>query len=498
MDKNRQRKLMLNSITSFLNQIITLVCGFILPKMILSSFGSSINGLVTSINQFLNVITFLDLGVGAVVTSELYRPLAEKDSDKISAIFVAAQSFFRKIALIFIVYISVLLFVYPTYVTADYGFWFVSSLILSISITLFSQYYFGIVYQLLLNADQSTYIVMVVQSVTLVINTIASIVLIKVGMSIQIVKLSTSVIFLARPIILGAYVKRKYQINRRIQYTGNPIKQKWNGLAQHAASVVLNNTDTIVLTMFSTLENVSVYGVYNLVVNGMRTLCSSFTAGISALFGNMIARNENELLNQTFDHFEWLIHTAITLLFTICAILIVPFVQVYTLGIEDANYIAPLFGVMIVLAQGIYCIRLPYNMMVLAAGHYKETQLSSIIEMMINIVISIIMVNKYGLVGVAIGTLAAMLYRTIYLAWYLSHNIINRKIILFIKHVLIDLLSIICIVFATRWICLGVLSYFNWIIMAIKVGIISLVISLLINIIFYRDNTIQMINKYKK
>lgn len=65
-----------------------------------------------------------------------------------------------------------------------------------------------------------------------------------------------------------------------------------------------------------------------------------------------------------------------------------------------------------VAAYGCYSIRLPYNTMVLAAGHYKETQLSAIIEAVLNIGISVIFVFRFGLYGVAIGTLVAMVYRT--------------------------------------------------------------------------------------
>lgn len=75
---------------------------------------------------------------------------------------------------------------------------------------------------------------------------------------------------------------------------------------------------------------------------------------------------------------------------------------------------------MITFAQASYCLRLPYNIMVLAAGHYKQTQWSAIIEATINVVVSILFVFYFGLVGVAIGTLAAMIYRTLYLAIYLK------------------------------------------------------------------------------
>lgn len=496
MDKSRSKKLMLNSTSSLVNQIITLVCGFVLPKLILNNFGSDVNGLVNSINQFLSLITFLDLGVGTVVTSTLYKPLANNDYDEVSRIYVSAKRFFRNIALIYLIYLVIISFIYPLYISKEFGFGYTVSLILAISITLFAQYYFGIVYQLLLNADQRSYIPMFAQSSTLILNTIVCAILIYYGASIQIVKFFTSLIFLIRPLILSIYVNKHYKINKKITLQREPIKQKWNGLAQHLSYVVLSNTDTIVLTMFSTLANVSIYGVYHLVVNGIKMICQSLTTGITALLGNMLAKDEKDLLEDTFDNLEWIIHTSVTFLFTVCGILIVPFVQVYTLGVEDANYMVPLFAVFITMAQGAYCLRLPYNMMVLAAGHYRQTQTSSIIEMMINIIISVMLVIKYGLVGVAIGTLAAMAYRTVYLAWYLSKNILNRRLIHFNKHLLVDIISIIFMAIATSWIHLDTLSYYSWIIMAAKVGVICILICIIANTIFYKKQTLSWSKKF--
>lgn len=74
----QKRLLAKNTISSLLAQITVLVCGFILPRFFLQSFGSEVNGMVNSIAQFLGVISFLELGVGAVVESALYKPLAEK------------------------------------------------------------------------------------------------------------------------------------------------------------------------------------------------------------------------------------------------------------------------------------------------------------------------------------------------------------------------------------------------------------------------------------
>ena len=65
--KNRNKLLAINGIVTVLMQVITMLCGLILPRLILSTFGSDVNGLVTSITQFLSFITLLDGGLGGVI-----------------------------------------------------------------------------------------------------------------------------------------------------------------------------------------------------------------------------------------------------------------------------------------------------------------------------------------------------------------------------------------------------------------------------------------------
>ena len=136
---NRRKKLYLNTVTALLNQVVALICGFILPIYILAYFGSDVNGLVTSMTRFLSVISFLELGIGPVIQSNLYKPLADNDTDMISKIVVSAERFYRKIAYIFLVYIVVLLFVFPS-INTEYDFWFTASLLIIISISTFAQY----------------------------------------------------------------------------------------------------------------------------------------------------------------------------------------------------------------------------------------------------------------------------------------------------------------------------------------------------------------------
>ena len=172
---SRKKKLLLNTGTGILKQIITMICGFILPRFFLLYYGSAVNGLVSSITNFLGFIAFLDMGVGAVVQANLYKPLADKDNDQISRIVKSSERFFQRLAYIFIAYIIVLCVIFPTMV--DFGAWYTISLLLIISVSTLAQYLFGMTYQLLLNADQKSYVQLTMQIGSIVLNTVFAVIL---------------------------------------------------------------------------------------------------------------------------------------------------------------------------------------------------------------------------------------------------------------------------------------------------------------------------------
>ena len=214
----REKRLFYNTVSSLVFQLTTIICGFILPRLILSAFGSEVNGLVNSITQFLGIISFLELGVGAVVQSALYKPLAENKQDDVSKIIASANKFFTRLGEILLIYVIVLVVVYPQFAGKNFGFAYTATLIVAISISSFAQYFFGIVNRLLLTADQRGYIQYNAQTIAVVGNTIACFVLIYLQCSIQVVKLTTSLIYLLQPFFVYLYVRGHYKIDKHIKY----------------------------------------------------------------------------------------------------------------------------------------------------------------------------------------------------------------------------------------------------------------------------------------
>ncbi|MCI8661592.1 MAG: sugar isomerase [Lachnospiraceae bacterium] len=483
---SRKKNLLINSIIGLLSQIVTLSCGFIIPRFMITYYGSATNGLVSSVTHFLGFISFLEMGVGSVVRANLYKPLAGRDEEQISMIAKAASRFFKRIGIVFLVYICVLIFIFPKYINSEFEPFFSRSLILVISLSTLAQYFLGITYQLILDADQKVYVNQLLNVATLILNTLIAVILMKRGLPIQIVKLCSSLVFIIRALLLCFFVTHHYGLKRNVEYKVEPLKQKWNGFSQHFASVINLNVDAAVLTLFSTLSNLSVYSIYYAVVNGINGMINATLIGFEAFFGSVIARDENDFLKESFSCIQVFIHGIVTVIFTITLIMIVPFVEVYTYGFTDTEYIIPIFGFILSMAYAIECIRIPYFLLIKAAGHFRETQVGIFISAIINIIFSVVLVINYGLAGTAMGTLASAVFSLLYCVFYLHRHIVYLELKSLIKTFLVDIAILVVVIFICNKLSISMIqiTYYGWIIMGIKVTIIAFIVAFVFNLIF--------------
>lgn len=487
---------LLNVISSILLQFVTIISGFVIPKIILSVFSSEVNGLVSSLNQFLNYISLLEGGLAGVVMANLYQPLAKKDDKKISSIIKTTKKFYHNISIIFIIYTILLSIIYPLVIKTSFTFSYIFSLSVILSITLFVQYNFSLSLRLLLQADKKVYIVSFTQIVLTLINVILFYVFSKFFPSIHFLKLISAAIFLLQPLIYHIYIRKYYKLEKEIEEDDSLTKSRWDGLAINIAAFIHNSTDIAILTIFTNLKVVSVYSIYSLVTIGLKKMITSISAGLTPSIGHLYAKGNQKELNEKFELYEFMVFFVTFFLFTVGGLLITSFVLLYTKNVTDINYNEPLFGILIIIAEMIFCLREPYVSIAYTANKFKEMKKVAYIEAVINIVISVILVSNFGLAGVAIGTILSLLYRTLYHVVYLKDHILNRSILEFVKKVLLfTTLSTIGIIICKQFFS----SPINTVIDFIKSGLLYSIVIMTLYIagcmVFYRDN-LKNIKKY--
>ena len=79
-------KIKYNLVFNVLSQMIILFLGILLPRLVLVSYGSEVNGLLNTISQIFVYIALLEAGIGNASVNALYKPIVDRDIHTISEI----------------------------------------------------------------------------------------------------------------------------------------------------------------------------------------------------------------------------------------------------------------------------------------------------------------------------------------------------------------------------------------------------------------------------
>lgn len=216
-------------------------------------------------------------------------------------------------------------------------------------------------------------------------------------------------------------------------------------------------------------------------------------------FGDVIARGEKENLQKTYKEFEYTYYIIITIVYSVTAIMIMPFINIYTKGINDANYNQVLLGILFTINGLLFNLKTPQGMLVISAGLYKETRIQNLIQALIIVVGGVILAPSLGLEGILIASCLSNLYRDVDLAFFIPKHVTNlppRKSI--IRMIIVVLLSIIlCIPFI---ICINIESdgYLMWMIQALIITTYATIIIVVINYLIDKEQFKIVLERIKR
>ena len=118
-ENNRTIKFMYNSLSTVIYQIVVMLVGFITPRVMLYYYGSEINGLTSSISQFISYFSLVEAGLAGAAVYSLYKPLAKKNNKEISGIVVAVKKFYNQSGVIFVILVLALSIIYPLFIKSE-------------------------------------------------------------------------------------------------------------------------------------------------------------------------------------------------------------------------------------------------------------------------------------------------------------------------------------------------------------------------------------------
>ena len=419
------KKLSVNVLVSIASTFVVAFCGILINQRILSCYGPEASGLLQSVSRFLSVVTLLEGGFGNVVKASLYEPLSNKDAVKLCKLFNSIKSIFFKLGLIVFCYSIVLGLLFKPISKSSFDTLTCFGLVIAVSCTTIVEYVFGISYTLILNSDQKVYISSGVNIIFYLLRVLLVYFFAYFKRSLLELEICITFVLLAKAFVIRFYTR--YCYNLTITKERSPLHNRWDGLIHHIAYTIHANVDVILITIFLGLTNVSIYSVYSLVVSAVSKIIKAISTGTAATVGRILASKDRDKLCDFSENYVLVSCVISTSMFSSISLIILFFVQLYTRKVVGVDYIYPLYAYLIIAAEAVAGLRNPIKTIIDAAGHYKQTRNSAIIEAVINGILSLTLIVPFGIAGILFATLVAMLYRTIYLVIYLCKNILNRE-----------------------------------------------------------------------
>ena len=409
---NDRKKIKYNLIVGILSQIIALILGIIVPKLILVNYGSEINGLLSSVTNIYAYIAIVEAGVAAASCQALYKPIVQNDYNSANKILAATNKYYRRTGIIYLGLIMAFSTIYPVLIKTEISYFTVFLVILFNGLGNVVNYFFHGKYLILLKADGKNFVRTGLETVINFLKQGSKILLISLGYNVIFVQLAVMLVSFVQMIYITYYIKKHYSwIDLSEKPNTEAISQSKNVFVHEINYLITSNVDTVILTIFK-------FGTINRV---LRAIKEALEFKIAHVF-----HKDKEAFRQLFRAFEVYYISFTFAVFSIANYFILPFITLYTKGVTDINYIDKFIPLLFVLINILSAVRYPSEALIHIAGHFKSTQSSAIIETVINIVTSLILVQFLGIAGVLVGTIISSFYRTNYLIVYVNKNIVGR------------------------------------------------------------------------
>ncbi len=416
-----------NLISSLVYQVVLITLSFLLPRLYLENFGSEVNGVLQSIKQIFTYMWILEAGVGLATTQALYKRIGERDYKSANSVLSATNSYYIKTGIIYLVLVLIIAggyaYLIPTSINSTILFFLV---ILNAVPGLFS-YFVQAKYRILMEVDGRKYVLNNAETIVQLASNVGKILVLLLTDSLILIQLVYCIIALIQLVFLYFYAKRRYKwLDLKAKPDFEAISQKNSVLVHQLSGLVFSNTDVLLISALCDFKTVSIYTIYNIFFSQMQNFITSIVSSFTFALGQMF-HTDRERFDKLFNVYETFYIMATCIIYTLMAVFLLPLIQIYTSGINDAEYsnvfLVLLFAIMNLMAN----FKLPGNVVIEYSGDFEKTRSYAIWEMIINITVSVIAIICIGICGAILGTIAALLYRGIVTIYFSNRKVLKRS-----------------------------------------------------------------------
>ncbi|MBR2634489.1 MAG: oligosaccharide flippase family protein [Clostridia bacterium] len=491
---NRSRSLLslVNILSGFANRFLTSVLKLAGRIVFFRFLSAELYGVSSLFSNVLGLLSLTELGIGTAITFSLYRPLAEKDEEKVRTL----MEFFRKAYLAIAVTVLVLglgLMPFLPHLIRDYrGIEFFYLIYLLFLANMVIDYLFSYKRTLAVAMQEGYCLVpfTTVFEAVICIGQIAVILLFSSSRYCYLVYLAVQMLCLfLQNVVINRYLDRRYPLlTRRGPTLPLPDEEK-KGILKNVKAlmfhkiggVVVTSTDSLLISKLVDLVTVGVYSNYSSIIATVSGLVYLFVGNTTASFGNLVAKESPEKRRAVFEELQFFYFA----LYGVCTALFVTLFQPFISLSYGKDFTLPLPVVILVVCANFYYLGLSYVLDVVksAAGIYVQDRFVPLWQAGINLAVSLILGIRIGLAGIFVGTLVSTLFILILRPLYVYRNVFESSPLPYYISLVYQSLVVAATCGISLWACRLVPAFSLWVQLVCHF-LITLSISVLLFLLF--------------
>lgn len=484
---------------AMVGQSIGLVISFVARIVFIRVLGAEYLGLNGLFTNILSILALVELGVGPALNFSLYKPIAENDTEKIKSLMKLYKKAYITIGIVIALLGFILTPFLEIFVKEVPDIPNIHLIFLLFVVNSAISYFFSYKRSLIIS-HRKRYIATYYRYGFFSILNIVQIIVLFLTHNYILFILCQTIATLAENIAISKKADNLYpflrdkDIKKIDKETISQILKNVRAMVVHKlGTIVVNSTDNIVISRFIGLSSVGLYSNYQLIINALNIVISQVFSSITASVGHL-GVTETEEKKKSIFYVVFFMNFWIYSFASICLIVMVnPFIKLW---IGEKYLLSTATVLVIILNFYLGGMRKAVLTFREAMGLYWYDRHKPIFEVIINLVISLLLVKKMGIVGVFIGTTISTLTTSFWVEPFVLYKYGFKSSVLkyFGRYALYTIVTII-----TCTITLGLSNIFNY-----KVNIINFIIQLIICVLipnlifcllFYRSEEFKYLYK---
>ncbi|GAB7306463.1 MULTISPECIES: polysaccharide biosynthesis protein [Enterococcus] len=369
---NKTRKSLLNAITSVLLSLINGLTSIIVIQKIIEIYGSDFNGLNSTVNQLINMLLVVEGGFTLAISVSLFAPLTNDDFDLINRILSASEKIFKKIGWLFLLLGTIVTIIASILIKSNLPYTIIFLSFYMMVVSTFINLYFSTKYRIVLQTDLKEYIINLFQAFFLVISQLIILFVISIEANMLYIRFVMMMSAVMTSVSIIIYVKRRYS---QLSFSEIPdfegIKGTKDVFVQKITSVLYGAFPMIFISMTVGTKFASVYIVYNNIFSLVKSIIYSVVNAPRIGFGRIISEKDKKYVYKVFSLYEFSILTILMYALLCLAVLIRPFMNLYTRNMADQNYNNQVLIIIMILVMFFEVIHIPSGNIINMAGKFK-------------------------------------------------------------------------------------------------------------------------------